>query len=620
MRKFIGNKLVGSSYYELSTVEECLEYFKDKEFIEVDTETEGFDPHTCNLLCMQLGDRDIQFVIDTSCVNIQLFKPLLESEDKTFLFQNAKFDLRFFMLQNIHIKNIYDTFLAECLLTSGLEETRDVSLKGIVEKYLGIDLDKSIRGDIRREGLSDRVIVYAADDVRYLSRVRDHQMLEIDRLELNNVLNLENQVVIVFAAMELHGVLINSENWYSVAEEAEANVARISEELDAVVLSEERLSKYVPKYVQTNLFDFEERKLNINWSSPGQKLSIINDLGIELDSTADKELQQVKKQHQIIPKLIDYSKQAKLANAFGKKFLKFINKRTGRIHPTYWQILSTGRISVKEPNVNQIPARGELAKKIRECFIPRPGYKMVGGDFSGMELRIIAEISKDPLWVNAFKDGQDLHSVLCAATFGIDIKDVKKPFPEKPSLTYRDVQKTINFGLAYGMSKHKLAETMQISVDKADEIIQKFFSIVPTVEKTLTTFGELGKARGYIRTCPPFRRIRQFPQYEESISDSPKASKLQGEIERAAKNHPIQGTNGDIIKVALIEAYRVIKDENWPVKILMSVYDELQTECLEEKAEEWKSRLDEIMINAAKIVIKDVPIVVDCCVADYWKK
>jgi DNA polymerase-1 len=448
MRYFIGNeKLVKSDNYEVSSVEECLRYFEDKEYIEVDTETEGFDPHTKGLLCFQLGDPGRQYVIDSIAIDVQRFKELLERTDKVFLMQNAKFDLKFFMVQKIYITSVYDTMLAECLLTAG-DDNREVSLKSLCKKYLDIDLDKTVRGSIHREGLSDRVIVYAADDVRYLTPIRDKQMIEINKWELNEVLDLENKAVIVFAAMEYHGVLIDTDKWMNVAEQAEANVISLYEELDLMVYEEPKLSKFVPKYIQTNLFGFEERAMTINWASPAQKLDIVNSLGIKLDSVADKELQKVKKDHALIPKLIDYSKQAKLSNAFGRDFLKFINKKTGRIHPTYWQILSTGRISVKEPNVNQIPARGELASKIREAFIPRPGYKMVGGDYSGMELRIIAEFSQDPLWVNAFKDGQDLHSVLCAATFGIDIKDVKKPFPEKPSLTYRDVQKTINFGLA----------------------------------------------------------------------------------------------------------------------------------------------------------------------------
>jgi len=624
MRYFVGNKMVGSDLYELATVEECLDYFKDIDEIELDTETEGFDAHTKGLLCIQLGTPDRQYVIDIKVVDVLKFKDLLEDPSKLFLLQNAKFDLRFFFKVGIYIKNVYDTMLVECLITAGHDD-RSVSLLSIAKKYLNIDLDKSIRGDIHREGLSDRVIVYAAEDVAYLSLIKAQQMEIIDKLELNKVVELENEVVKVFAEMEYTGVLIDQDKWMEVAIQAEKNVEELTIKLDELVKSEPKLKKYMPKAIQTNLFGFEERLLDINWGSPKQKLEILKDLDLKVESVSDRDLQKNKKAHPIVPMLIDYSKQAKLASSFGRDFLKFVNKKTKRIHPNYWQILSTGRISVSEPNVNQIPARGELGGKIRSAFIAGPGKVIVGGDYSGMELRIIASLSKDPLWVEAFKNGDDLHSVLCAKTFDIPIEDVKKPFPEKPEKSYRDVQKTINFGLAYGMSKFKLADTMGISVGKADEIIKRFFSVVPKVEKFLTMLGELGKARGYIRTSLPYRRMRRFQKLEEYVEQVGSNQgfhdfKYLGEVERASKNMPIQGTNGDVIKLALCKVHKIIKDENWPVSILLSVYDEIQTECAVERAQEWKHRLDQIMIEAAEEVVKDVPIVVDCTINDHWSK
>jgi DNA polymerase-1 len=285
------------------------------------------------------------------------------------------------------------------------------------------------------------------------------------------------------------------------------------------------------------------------------------------------------------------------------------------VHYNVWQILSTGRISVSEPNLNQIPSKGDLGKQIRNCFVAKEGYKIVGGDFSGMELRIIAEFSKDPLWINAFNDGQDLHSVLCAATFDIPITDVKQETPFKKGVSYRDIQKTINFGLAYGMSKFKLADTMQIPVGEADKIIKKFFKVVPNVERFLNSLGELAKARGYIKTGQPYGRVRWFDGYDDKQNFV-----RQGEIERAGKNTPIQGTNGDIIKSALIKVQRFIDSRSLPINILLSVYDEIQTECPEDLAEWWKTELDRLMVESAQEVIKSIPIVVDCKIANYWDK
>ena len=607
------NELFKSDTYTIISKEEAYNKIAECGVIELDTETTGLDPHTCQILTQQFGTENDQFVIDNKTIDPMYFKPILES-NRLFILQNAKFDLKFFLKLGINIRNVYDTFLVECILTTGLED-RKLGLDALAMKYCGAVLDKSIRGGIHREGLTTRVVKYCADDVTYLKQIMDKQMEQVRKYNLENVVRLENQVTRVFARMEYTGISINKIKWLEIAEITEKGTLEIEGKLDSILKAEPKLSKYIPKYVQTSLFDYEVRELGINWGSPLQKLNILKDLGFDTDSTGDRFLQTNKDKHPLVKELINYNRYSKLESAFGKEFLKFVNKNTGRIHYDVWQILSTGRISVSEPNLNQIPSKGELGKQIRNCFIPQQGYKIVGGDYSGMELRIIAEFSKDPLWVNAFNDGQDLHSVLCAATFDIPITDVKQETPFKKGVAYRDIQKTINFGLAYGMSKFKLADTMQIPVGEADKIIKKFFKVVPDVEKFLNVLGELAKARGYIKSGQPYGRIRWFAGY-----DNKENFIRQGEIERAGKNTPIQGTNGDIIKSALVKVQRFIDARALPINILLSVYDEIQTECPEDLAEWWKLELDKLMVESAQEVIKSVPIVVDCKIADYWDK
>lgn len=238
-----------------------------------------------------------------------------------------------------------------------------------------------------------------------------------------------------------------------------------------------------------------------------------------------------------------------------------------------------------------------------------------------MELRIIAEFSKDPLWVKTFQEGGDLHSVLCSETFDIPIEDVKKPFYANPDITYRDVQKTINFGLAYGMSEYKLSNTILVPVNEARDIINKFFSKVPKVKEFLDSLGNLAKTRGFIRTAPPYSRVRRFPKWEYlRDNDSYNRDKWLGEIERAGKNSPIQGTNADIIKLALINLQDEIDNNNWDVNLLLTVYDEVQSEAHRSIAEEWKSVQNRIMVEAAQAIIKSVPIIVDCKISECWQK
>jgi DNA polymerase-1 len=609
------------STISMSTISELLEYFKNKKEIGVDTETTGYDPHTNDILSIQFGTHEDQFVVNCKEIPLYTVKSIFE-QDSLFLFQNAKFDLKYLMKDNIYPKNIYDTFLAELVLNTGIERGEQrLGLDDLTWKYCDVKLDKTIRGNINREGLSERVIKYAADDTKYLSIIKQHQQQQIEQWQLQKVIDLENEVVKVFAQMEYDGVSLNEEKWKDISKLTSAKIKELEASLDTIVTEDDKLRPFVPNAVQTNLFGFAERKVNINWSSSQQKQDILKALGIVEDSTGDRILQRNKNKHRLIPILIEYNKYKKLNDAFGKAFLGFINKKTKRIHPDIWPILSTGRIAVSKPNLNQIPSKGELGEKIRSCFIPQEGYKIVGGDYSGFELRVIAEYSQDPVWLEAFNTGGDLHSILCSKTFNIPLDKVKEPFPPKPDLKYRDVQKTVNFGLAYGMSHYKLADTIQVPEEEAKTTINKFFKAVPKVKTFLNLLGNLGKERGFIRSGGDISRVRWFPKWILSQDKSNKDRfKILGEIERASMNSPIQGTNANVIKLALINVYKEIKQNNWPVKILLSVYDEIQTECREDKAEEWKVKLEEIMINSAKEFIKTIPVLADCHVSDYWTK
>jgi DNA polymerase-1 len=606
-----------------ASLKDLTEFLRGIKEVGFDTETTGYDAHTCKLLCYQLGNIKDQFVVEV--VDEESLRPLRklsERDDITILGQNLKFDLKFLYHHKIYLKKLYDTFLAELILQTGLEsEDQHVALDDLAWKYCDVKLDKGIRGVINREGLTPRVIKYAAEDTQYLSLIKEKQLEQINWYALNEILDLENEVTKVFALMEYNGIHIDKNKWLEVAKITSSEKKRLESELDNLVLNEPKLNKFVPKARQINLFGFEERIMDINWGSSQQKLDIINALGIKESSVGERILQRHKKEHKLIATLINYNKQRKLNDAFGEAFLDHINKVTNKVHMDIWPIVSTGRLSVSKPNLNQIPSKGDLGKTIRSCFIPERGYKIVGADYSGMELRIIAEYSQDPVWLKAFRDNKDLHSELCALTFGIDIKDVKKPFPPKPDLTYRDVQKTVDFMLAYGGSEFKLSDVIQVPVDEAKDIIRKFFSVVPKVESFLNAIGESGKKNGFIKTGPVLQRIRWFPQWQQTKDlNNPKRLKILGEIERASKNTPFQGTNASIIKVALINVQKEIDTNKWPVNILLSVYDEIVCECREDLAEDWAKMLERIMIQSAEVAIKTIPVVVDCKVSNYWQK
>ena len=609
MIKYIGNR--GWDNIPSSSLNDCIEYLQQLDYVGLDTETEGFDPYTKKLLLLQVGNKEIQYVINCLDIDISPLKEVLES--KIILIHNAQFDWRFMNHYGIDIKNIYDTFLAECILTTGYDsDDRDTSLKGVAKKYCNVELDKSIRGDIHK-GLTEAVIEYAARDIEFLEDIMNAQLVEINKWDLRRVLDLENRAVRVFSKMIYTGIAFDKHKLKEVTDELVVINTNLIEQLDNIIVEEAINKPKLKKFtkIQYDMFD-KVRGTTINWSSPAQKTFVLNALGINVTSVDDKTLQFNKTKHKIIPLFIEYSKYAKLTSSFGKELLTFINPVSQRIHSNIWQILKTGRISMSEPNLQQIPAHSTLGRKIKACFIPREGYKLVSADYSGFELRIIAELSQDNLWVNTFKEDKDLHSILCCETFNIPIEEVKNPFPPKPDISYRFLQKTLNFGLSYGMSKYKFADTAQISVNEADKIIKRFFSKVPKVEEFLNMLAKTAVYLGYIRTDLHYKRIRWFPKLDKEVF------KTVGETERAGKNSIPQGVNANTTKQALIDLQEIIDKNNYPVYLLLSIHDEIITECREDFIDTWKNILEDTMIKAAQIVIKTIPVKVDSVVSDYW--
>ncbi len=589
---------------------EVKEWIQDKEIVNLDTETTGLNPIDNEILCVQIGDEKDQFVVDRN--NIHDISSIFYG-DTLFVLHNAKFDLKFLYSEGIKVNNIYDTFLSEKVINGGLKIKN--SLKDLCYRYLNESMDKEIRNKIHIDGLTNEVIRYSAKDVEFIHKIREFQMEKVEKYDLHNVVNQENEVTKTFSYMEYNGVGINDELIKKVGEEVIEEKNKIEEELNDIVKNDDKLKRF-KRLSQHNLFT-NDIDLGINWSSNKQKLEIIKELGFNTDTVGDRFLSANRDEHELIGKLKEYSIQDKLASSFGNNLIKKINPKTRRIHPEYNQILRTGRISCKDPNLLQIPSGGEQGSKIRSAFIPKEGYKIVGGDYSSMELRIIAEFSGDPTWVRSFKNNEDLHSVLCSMTFDIPIDNVRDEFPMNKTKTYRDIQKNINFGLAYGMTEYKLADTMGVNTEKAEEVIDRFFQKVPKVREFLDKLSKKGLKRGYIKTAPPYGRIRWFPEWEKMKKEP---HKYKGTIERASKNTPIQGTNADIIKEALINTQKYIEENNLDVNILLSIYDEIQTECREDIAEEWKEKLEEIMVDSAKTVIKNVPIEAGCSINEYWNK
>lgn len=621
------------------TLREILDYCLDKPVLAVDTETEGLDFLTKRVVMFQIGDQDNQFVIDTRHYGVDFLKEVLESPTIEKVFHNVKFDYKFIKhWYNITCENVYDTMLSEQVIHCGKDVVPGFySLEQVQLRYLNIQLDKSTRNqfiDIGSKPFTDKQIQYGAGDVSNLLRVREKQKQESHKLGLELVTHLENQVALAFADIEYNGMGFNAPGWLEVAKNSTSDTDVIKKALENIVYTEPRLQKYINKDVQLDLFqisnDFE---ITINWSSPLQVKEAFQKIIPDLQDVNSKNLYTVKNQHEIIAKYIEYKEGEKKANAYGTKFLKYVKSDT-RVHTSFQQILNTGRVSSKEPNMQQIPADN----KYRNCFVAGiPNYVFVSSDYSSQELNIIAHGSQDPVWIQALKEGKDLHSVCAELVYGRKWEEAqdegcayyalgedgsmkKEKCDCKAHKKLRNGVKSINFGLAYGMSAFKLSDTLLIPIEEAEQMILTYFSVFPSIKHFLEVLGNFGVTNGYIRTFNPYRRIRWFSNWVPDMKSNKDKFKEMGQIERASKNTPIQGSGADMCKYALTLVRDYIRIHNVPVKIVMAVHDQIDTIVHVDYAEEWKTVFDDLMFQSTMPTIPSGLLKADTNISDVWEK
>jgi DNA polymerase-1 len=620
-----------SNNITLSTIDVAVNWLKTRRWFGVDTETEGFFNHRNNIIMLQFGDSKTQFVIDVRDTDVSALQPYFEDEAVTKILHNAKFDCKFFKRLGWNVETVYDTFLVECCITNGVKDRR-LGLDFVVQKYCnGAGLDKSERN--RFIGLNGRPftesqIVYGAKDIEYLECIREAQLAEVERWNLMPVIELENKAVLALTDIEYNGAYLDSEEWLKLAKAAENKMHIYEENLDNMLIADNRLKDYIKKYVQGDLFGDFGRKVSVEWSSPTQMLKLFKKIGLEIESSGEKEITKYQNKEPLVKAFIDYKKEQKLTTTYGKDFLKYINPFTGRIHTEFWQVLDTHRISSNEPNLQQIPAKsikieGKATYPYFSCFKSPIGSKIVGADFAGQELRLIAEGSQDPVWLDCFNTGGDLHGRIASIIFGIAEKDSK----DTPEFVFvgttkvylrgkspRDVTKTINFMLAYGGSKYKLSDTLGITVDEAGAIIDKYFEAVPKVKEFLEKLSVYGIRNKYIRSYKPYSIVRQFTGYD--FTDR----KDIGDVQRRSKNTPIQGTGAMMCKLALVNLRQAVKALPYKVEIFLQVHDAIYCYVPEEHAESFMPVLKETMEAAGRVFIKSIPVISDAKIMSAWEK
>lgn len=571
-----------SDRYKVISAEEALELLAPLSVVELDTETMGLDPYTKELLTVQLGCAEFQVVIDCTSVDIHLFKEYMENPQRMFLGWNIKFDLKFLYHQRIVPLRVYDGYLAEKLLWLGYPAgMHEMSLKAASINYLGADMDKSVRGKIIQTGLTEDVIVYAAGDVSYLGKIRDKQLIELEKKGLLKAIDFENEFVKCLAYIEYCGAKLDVDKWKIKMATDLNNLEKYEAELNEWVEESEYSSKYCSANIQGDLFNGFDTKprCHINWTSSQQVIPLFEELGLNL-KVLDKKTKHYKKSVDIkvvepqasksplIPIYIKYKKAAIIVNTFGQKFLNLINPVTGRIHANFNQLgTDTGRLSSTEPNLQNLPHDAQT----RACFVSDKGNRWISADYSGQESYLMASMANDEAMLDELINGSgDLHSLTAKMVFqqiprDMPLKDIKKNFKD-----LRQEAKGYEFCFNYGGQDSTLIRNYGLDAKRAKEIYENYmsgfaglkryqdFRRVDVMRKGYILLSPITGHKAYIYDYDELKMQMEkqddpdfWAYYREMKQENPECDTVQGvrrlarrkaESEKQSINYPMEGT------------------------------------------------------------------------------
>ncbi len=556
-----------------------------RQLLALDLETEGLDPHRHRPLLLALGDDSQQLLVDCRQVDLSVLAPLLTGPALKCT-HNGAFDLAMLRGVGLSVENVLDTMLFEQLLINGRPRT-GLSLAYLADKYLGLALDKSERASFPRHqgSFSPAQVEYARRDILATYHVLLEQMPRLQEEGLGDAASVEGQAVPVFADLTFDGIYLDRQAWTEIVDETQAQRDQLRQQID------EQL-KHV---VDTDLFG----QVSLNYESDAE-------LGEALSRLVGKNIREINKSvlrglgHEVGGMLLEYRERAKIVSSYGESFLGAIHQRTGRIHADFRQIgAPTGRVACSNPNLQNIP-RGS---RFRKCFCGPPGRKMVTADYAGCELRILAELSGDPAFLRTFQRGGDLHAIVATEIFG-------QPVSKTLHQDLRERAKAINFGLAYGMGAGGLAAVTGLSGGDAERMLGRYYQAYPRVRQYLEDSAIQALRRGYAQTIGG-RRLH-FPAGSEGEN---RAGLL-----RVAKNMPIQGTNADMLKVAMAGVRTRLRQEGLEALMVNCVHDEILIEAPAAGAWEVADMVREEMVRAGERYVTQVPTVVDVSVADSWQK
>ena len=524
---------------------------------------------------------------------IEQIRPFFEQEGIEKVGHNLKYDLKVLSNYNLSVKGpLYDTLIAHYLINPDRRHGMDI----LAASYLNYELQPITdligkkgknQGKMRDVSLKDQT-QYAAEDADIIWQLKQYFEKELDAADNQKLFQtVELPLVPVLTAMEKEGINLNVSFLNEFAKTLEIDSARLQKEIFEQAGEEFNLAS--PKQLGLVLFDKLKLVEKPKKTKTGQY------------STAEDVLSSLAKNHSIIADILNWRSIQKLLSTYVIALPDEINPKTGRVHTVYNQaVAATGRLSSNAPNLQNIPIRTERGQQVRKAFIPRDeNHVLLAADYSQIELRIIAALSKDPSMVAAFQNNEDIHATTAAKVFGVPLEEVTR--------TQRSNAKTVNFGIIYGVSAFGLSQQTDLSRSESKELIDTYYESYPKLKAYMSSQIDFARDNGYVATVLGRRRYLKDILSQNAI--------VRGAAERNAVNAPIQGSAADIIKIAMINIHKRLETGDWKAKMLLQVHDELVFDVPRTEVESLSAMVKEEMENA---FVMDVPLVVDLGIGENW--
>ena len=603
--KFAKYESIKTTQHEYQLIEnegelrQLCDFFLTKEFVSIDTETTSTDAISAELVGLSFSAEESKAFYVPVPANyeealkvVEIFKPLYESDKIMKIGQNIKYDYEVLTRYGVTIQGkMFDTMIAHYLIQPELHHNMDYLAETLlgyqtihIEELLG---PKGKKQKNMRDLSPTDIYEYAAEDADITLRLRNVLEPRLKELGVEELFwNIEMPLVRVLADMELNGVCLDTEALQDTSKIFNERMREYEQEIYKEAGEEFNISS--PKQVGDILFGKLQIMDKPKKTKTGQYV------------TSEEVLQSLENKSPIVRNILNYRGMKKLLSTYIDALPKLINPRTGHIHTSFNQALTaTGRLSSSDPNLQNIPVRTDDGKEIRKCFIPEEGCLFFSADYSQIELRIMAHLSEDENMMEAFREGHDIHRATAAKIWHEDINKVTD--------AQRKKAKQANFGIIYGITTYGLAQRMDISNAEAKDLIQDYFRTFPKVQAYMEHAKEVARAKGYAETL--FHRRR----YLADINS--RNATVRGFAERNAINAPIQGTEADIIKVAMVRIWERFKKEGIRSKMILQVHDELNFSVYPEEREQVERIVIEEMQNAYPL---NVPLIADAGWGKNW--